>query len=94
MKFPWSKPKPQQTGPVKFTGLSQKPDISNVIKTPLKKEEKVAAGERSETRSKIMQPYIEVVREDIKSLLGASPVKKARDKRAEYEDFMEQHFGK
>jgi len=89
MKFPWSDNK--QPPKKRYTGLSQKPSVIPKIKSVerLPEAPKVAkAGERISP----LQPYLDVIKDDIKSLLHIDE-KRKRDREV-HDDFMEQHFGR
>jgi hypothetical protein len=96
MKFPqfWKK-KPE--GKKKLVGLSQKPSIAKDLQKIIpdrkpeepKPEKKVAVKRGFSTP---VQPYIAVVTDDIKRLLGID--KKGRKNKEIYRDFLEQHFGR
>jgi hypothetical protein len=88
MKFPWSDKQPAKK---RYAGLSQRPQIVAETKTVEKapEEPKVAkAGERISP----LQPYLDVIKDDIKTLLHIDE-KRKRDKET-HDDFMEQHFGR
>jgi len=90
MKFPWSK---IETAPTKkrFVGLSQKPVIVSEMKpTKIEPTEEPKVAKKGE-RISPLQPYIAVVRDDIKTLLHIDD-KRRKDKEV-HDDFMEQYFG-
>ena len=89
MKFFGNK---QPAGKRKFVGLSQKPTIANVVKKVTPAEQKKTAPAESRNLFQSLQPYLAVVKDDIKQVLCID--EKSRRKKQDYEDFMEQHFGR
>jgi hypothetical protein len=90
MKFPWSDNN-KQPAKKRYAGLSQRPQIITETK-PVEKAPEEPKVARSGKRIFPLQPYLDVVKDDIKSLLHIDE-KRKMDKEV-HNDFMEQHFGR
>ena len=88
MKLPWNR---KPAGKPKLVGMSKGVVKSVVTKKPQDQPAKpqVAKGKGF---SALVQPYMAIIREDIKRLLKMDD--RSRKNRETHNDFMEQHFGR
>lgn len=86
------KKKPEEK--TKFVGMSQKtiiPKFSGNTEQPKQPDKKTKVARGGGVIAPV-QPYLAIIRDDIKRLLRVD--EESRRKKEEYRDFMEEHFGR